>query len=187
MSRDRLKGNNRKSTGAPAERDSGRHSRRKFIAESAKKFTIFASASALATLAAACGYKGGTSPTDPGTGGNNGGNGGGNQGLTIDISTATYSALQTVGGTVTLNAGALSGLPSNGIFIIRSSQSTVTVLSRTCTHQGCQVGAFSGGVATCPCHGSQYNASGMVVRGPAENSLTSYGATLDGNIITIDI
>ncbi len=167
------------------------HNRRKFISNSARKITVFASAGTLAALAAACGGGGGSSPmapTTPGGGGNNGGGGDGESGLTIDISQSQYSALQTVGGTVTLSGNALPGLPTNGVFLIRSSQNSIVVLSRTCTHQGCQVGAFNtGGVATCPCHGSQYNTMGTPVQGPAVNSLTSYSGTLDGNMIEINI
>ncbi|MBW7997918.1 MAG: Rieske (2Fe-2S) protein [Candidatus Glassbacteria bacterium] len=164
-------------------------SRRSFIGESTKQITVFASAGALAALAAACGGGGGPSPTAPNPTGGGNDNGGGNaSGLAIDISQSQYSALANVGGTVSLSGTSLSGLPSNGIFIIRSSQTSVTVLSRTCTHQGCQVGSFnSGGIATCPCHGSQYNTMGSVVQGPATGSLTSYSATLEGNIIEINI
>lgn len=43
-------------------------------------------------------------------------------------------------------------------------------LSLVCTHLGCTVEQKSDGFA-CPCHGSRYDSSGAVVRGPAAQPL----------------
>ena len=169
----------------------GCQSRREFLSDSVRQITVLASGSALLSLVGACGgggYGGSSTPTSPDTGGNNSGGGGGGGGIQIDISQSQFSALATVGGKVALNANAASGLPANGVFIIRSSETLVIVLSRTCTHMGCQVGAFnSAGIAECPCHGSRYDTSGNVVRGPAPAALKKYSATISGNIITITV
>ena len=45
-----------------------------------------------------------------------------------------------------------------------------TALSLVCTHLGCTVGQKDTGF-TCPCHGSQYDANGNVLRGPAQKPL----------------
>jgi len=167
----------------------GSRNRREFFADSAMQITVLASSSAMLALIGACGGGNSSTPTSPPSsdGGGGGGGGGGGSQVQIDISQSPYTALATVGGAVALNASALAGLPANGIFIIRASETMIVVLSRTCTHQGCQVGAFNGGIAECPCHGSRYDTNGNVVRGPAPNSLTRYTATLTGNIITLNI
>ncbi|MEX0891079.1 MAG: Rieske (2Fe-2S) protein [Gemmatimonadota bacterium] len=46
-------------------------------------------------------------------------------------------------------------------------------LSPICTHLGCTV-EVRGERLECPCHGSTYDRSGRVLRGPAERSLRSF-------------
>jgi Rieske Fe-S protein len=158
------------------------HTRRDFIVSAAKGLTVLVSSTAIANFLNACSSD--SSPTSP-SGENNP-----PQDVTIQIDTteSRFTPLQNVGGTVALNPGDFQGLPSNGVFIIRTSQSVVTALSRTCTHQGCQVAAFSNdGLAHCPCHGSVYDKSGNVVSGPAPRSLQSYSATINGNTIEFTV
>ncbi|MBW4495528.1 MAG: FAD-dependent oxidoreductase [Oscillatoria princeps RMCB-10] len=47
-------------------------------------------------------------------------------------------------------------------------------ISLTCTHQGCTVGMRADGQFHCPCHGAVFDASGKVVRGPAERDLPRF-------------
>jgi Rieske Fe-S protein len=55
-----------------------------------------------------------------------------------------------------------------------------------CTHQGCTVGKPVHNVITCPCHGSQYNATdGSVEMGPAELPLKEYKVKLQGTGIIV--
>ncbi|MDR9402769.1 MAG: cytochrome b6-f complex iron-sulfur subunit, partial [Halothece sp. Uz-M2-17] len=59
-------------------------------------------------------------------------------------------------------------------------------LNAVCTHLGCVVPwNESEGKFICPCHGSQYNAEGKVVRGPAPLSLALVNSdvTEDGKIV----
>jgi cytochrome b6-f complex iron-sulfur subunit len=151
--------------------------RRKFISRSIKGVYVFTSGSALLALLQGCGADDTT-------------NSDGNGGSTVDIDTSlpAFSALATVGGSVTLEASAVSGLPANGVIMVRSSETAVTVLDRTCTHQGCKVGELGdSGIAACPCHGSQFSSSGGVVRGPATRALKTYKATIIGDVIEVDI
>lgn len=71
------------------------------------------------------------------------------------------------------------------MLIIRTGESSVTALSRTCTHQGCTLPNFQTGSSRCHCHGSRFNSSGNVLNGPATIPLRKYNATIDGDIITI--
>ena len=52
------------------------------------------------------------------------------------------------------------------------SDTSFQVFAVNCTHLGCPVRWFpESGLFMCPCHGSQYDATGKVVRGPAPLSL----------------
>jgi Rieske Fe-S protein len=70
------------------------------------------------------------------------------------------------------------------LFVLRVSDAEYAVLSPICTHRGCTV-EVAGDLLECPCHGSMYNRTGGVVRGPAERALTRYPATLQGDRLVI--
>lgn len=53
------------------------------------------------------------------------------------------------------------------------SESGFSALSLVCPHLGCTIEHSSGDGLTCPCHGSSFDAGGMVQRGPAKQSLRS--------------
>jgi cytochrome b6-f complex iron-sulfur subunit len=74
---------------------------------------------------------------------------------------------------------------SIGSFLItRTAASSATVLTATCTHEGCTVTNFSGSQFVCPCHGSTYATSGSVVQGPANRPLSTFAAQLNGDTLT---
>lgn len=66
------------------------------------------------------------------------------------------------------------GLKGDPTYIVVTEDNTIANygISAVCTHLGCVV-PWNGneGKFICPCHGSQYNAEGKVVRGPAPLSL----------------
>jgi cytochrome b6-f complex iron-sulfur subunit len=97
--------------------------------------------------------------------------------FTIDISTSSYSALQTVGNSVV----------ANGVLIIRKTSAAFEAFSSYCTHEGCTVHFDSSSpYIYCPCHGGMFNpTTGAVVSGPPPTALTKYTATLSGNNLTI--
>jgi Rieske Fe-S protein len=90
------------------------------------------------------------------------------------------SPLNAVGGMALVQAGNVSFLAA------RTSQDACTVVTSTCTHQACTVSNVSGGVYTCPCHGSQYDPSGRVVRGPAAAPLQVFQSALFNGVLTIN-
>jgi nitrite reductase/ring-hydroxylating ferredoxin subunit len=62
----------------------------------------------------------------------------------------------------------LSGQP----FVLTRAGDQVRGFSSTCTHQGCTVSDVKDGRISCPCHGSQFDATtGAVVTGPATTPL----------------
>ncbi len=66
-------------------------------------------------------------------------------------------------------AGTRTLLPDVPAVLI-SSKEGFTALSLVCTHLGCTVEQAPNGFQ-CPCHGSRYDASGAVQRGPARQPL----------------
>jgi Rieske Fe-S protein len=59
-------------------------------------------------------------------------------------------------------------------------------LSSVCTHRGCTVDIGGPGLA-CPCHGSQYDREGRVMRGPASRSLARYPVRATGDDLIIEV
>ena len=103
-------------------------------------------------------------------------------GLSLDLTKPEFQALATVGGTLALDANSLD---PQGILLYRSGATTVLAFSRKCTHLGCTIGPFQNGVSTCPCHLSQYDTQGSVVRGPSQSSLRQHTAAVSGLTVTI--
>jgi Rieske Fe-S protein len=102
--------------------------------------------------------------------------------LTLDLTKPENQALATVGGTLATGPNSLDAV---GILLYRASDASVLAFSRKCTHLGCTIGEFQSGVSTCPCHGSQYDTKGGVVRGPSQNPLKKYTAALSGSTVTV--
>jgi cytochrome b6-f complex iron-sulfur subunit len=97
--------------------------------------------------------------------------------ITIDLSTADYSALNTSGGSKIVQT----------LLVVNTGTSFIAV-SSVCTHAGCTVGYVStAGNIQCPCHGSIFSTTGSVTNGPATSALTSYPVNKNGNILTIQL
>ena len=76
-------------------------------------------------------------------------------------------------------------LAGKEVLLIRSAPSEVRGISPKCTHQNCPVkyNAKTGKV-DCTCHGSSFDLSGRVLRGPATENLKTYATSLkEGRII----
>ncbi|MGZ3426127.1 MAG: QcrA and Rieske domain-containing protein, partial [Polyangia bacterium] len=85
---------------------------------------------------------------------------------TAQLTFAMFPKLMTVGG------GVIADLGSGPVAVIRTGDTTATALSAVCTHEGCTVEIQSGTAPLfCPCHGSEFAISGVVVRGPARTGL----------------
>lgn len=104
------------------------------------------------------------------------------QSLCIDLTNAANKDLTTVGGAMLLDTS------SDTIMVIRQSSSDVVALSAICTHSGCSMNFnASQQLLDCPCHGSQFDESGNVLRGPANRPLRVYQTSLDTTTNTITV
>ncbi|MFE3192593.1 Rieske 2Fe-2S domain-containing protein [Nocardia sp. NPDC059240] len=96
-------------------------------------------------------------------------------------------------GPVPLNGTVLAGtsqVPVGGGVILgdtvvtQPNAGSYLAFSTVCPHQGCAVNAISGGVISCPCHGSQFALDGSLVRGPATRGLAQREVNVrDGQLI----
>jgi cytochrome b6-f complex iron-sulfur subunit len=74
-------------------------------------------------------------------------------------------------------------LPEERLAIVRDGSSFFGV-DLTCPHLGCTVQATAQGFA-CPCHGSRFNSSGEVLKGPAPRALRRLGLERRDGIVRI--
>ncbi len=82
-------------------------------------------------------------------------------------------------------------VPARGALVYRESRIAVVrdgnryvALSLVCTHLGCTVEVTPKTVA-CPCHGSVFDRSGKVVRGPADRPLERYDVEDRGEFLAV--
>jgi Rieske Fe-S protein len=98
-------------------------------------------------------------------------------GRTVTVSTAGNS-LATVGGM------AITQTSLGNFLVTRTGATSASVLTATCTHEGCTVSNLSGSQFVCPCHGSTYSTSGTVVQGPANRPLQQFPAQATDTTVT---
>jgi len=103
-------------------------------------------------------------------------------------SSATPALLADVpaGNESSLPVGTLEAVGPEPVCIARDAGG-VYAMTLTCTHEGCNIaegGTVSEQLIQCPCHGSQFDANGNVVRGPAASPLAHYAVSADaaGNL-----
>lgn len=75
--------------------------------------------------------------------------------------------------------GSRSPVPDVPAVLIHD-QNGFSALSLVCTHLGCTVEPKDNGF-TCPCHGSRYDESGQVLRGPAQQALKRLRVEVNSN------
>ena len=72
------------------------------------------------------------------------------------------------------------------LYLVALEGGGFAAVSSICTHRGCTVDLGGPGFA-CPCHGSQYNREGQVMRGPASRALTRYPVRANGDELVIEV
>jgi cytochrome b6-f complex iron-sulfur subunit len=114
--------------------------------------------------------------TNPGGGGNPGG-GAGAVDFTLDLTSPTYSALNSNGGSIV----------KDNIIVARTSAGVYVALTSICSHQQFNPIAFDSVASRfhCPNHGSNFGLDGSVINGPATSALTKYNTQLTGTNLRI--
>jgi Rieske Fe-S protein len=102
-------------------------------------------------------------------------------GRTISVTLANAPALTNVG-----SAG-LAQTSVGDFLITRASQDAFTVLTATCTHEGCTITGFASPRFVCPCHGSQFTTIGEVAGGPASRPLRAFASQIVDGILTFTV
>lgn len=102
-------------------------------------------------------------------------------GRTITVPIDAASPLATVGGAAHVST-------TLGRFLLaRTGEDSVSALTATCTHEGCDITGFASQRFVCPCHGSQFTPSGTVVNGPATTALRAYATTFASGTVTFQV
>jgi len=104
-------------------------------------------------------------------------NTGGAVDFTIDLTSPTYAALNTNGGSVV----------KDNIIIARTSSGAYVALTSICSHQQYNPIAFESANNRfhCPNHGSNFATDGSVINGPALTSLKKYNTQLTGTSLRV--
>ncbi|MEX2662306.1 MAG: ubiquinol-cytochrome c reductase iron-sulfur subunit [Vicinamibacterales bacterium] len=74
-------------------------------------------------------------------------------------------------------AGEATFLPDRRLYVFNGPEGFYAI-SAICTHLGCTVRHVARDGFTCPCHGSRFDANGLVVQGPAPRPLPWFGLSL---------
>lgn len=72
------------------------------------------------------------------------------------------------------------------LYLVALDDGGFAAVSSICTHRGCTVDLGGPGFA-CPCHGSQYDREGKVMRGPASRALARYPVRVNGDAMVIEV
>ena len=73
---------------------------------------------------------------------------------------------------------------AEAVFVSKDSEGNYAAVLTKCTHKGCEVRPAAN-ILRCPCHGSEYDRSGTVLEGPAEQNLVTFNVETDEEKIYI--
>ena len=110
-------------------------------------------------------------PTTPtGTGGT------GNE-LSLDLNSAAYTKLNTVGNYVVVS----------GIVIARVSATAFAAVTQVCSHEGRRQVVFNAGEFYCAAHGARFDTAGKGLNSTGSRGLKTYATTLDGTTLKVTV
>ena len=96
--------------------------------------------------------------------------------VVINLDATSSADLATVGGFIY----------SGNIIVFRTGDNAYLALSKLCTHSQCTVTYnHAADNVPCPCHGSKFSTTGVVLNGPAASALKKYNVKLEGSSLII--
>lgn len=99
--------------------------------------------------------------------------------VTIDLSHNSVSRLK--------NSGEWLLITQANTLVVNVDGEVIRAFTSVCTHQGCNTNwKFQDSLFECTCHGSRFNTSGAVVRGPANQDLDEFDVSISGIELTIN-
>ena len=109
-----------------------------------------------------------TPPTDGGVTGNV---------LSLDLTTAAYSKLNTAGNYVIVS----------GIVIARVNATTFAAVTQVCSHEGQRKVVYNAGEFFCPAHDARFNTAGKGLNANGSRGLKTYACLLEGTTLKVTV
>ena len=97
--------------------------------------------------------------------------------LTLDLTSATYSKLNTVGNYVIVS----------GIVIARVSATAFAAVTQVCSHEGRRQVVFNAGEFYCAAHGARFDTAGKGLNSTGSRGLKTYATLLEGTTLKVTV
>jgi cytochrome b6-f complex iron-sulfur subunit len=97
--------------------------------------------------------------------------------LSLDLTTAAYSKLNTTGNYVIVS----------GIVIARVSATAFAAVTQVCSHEGRRQVVFNAGEFYCAAHGARFDTAGKGLNSTGSRGLKTYVTTLEGTILKVTV
>ena len=97
--------------------------------------------------------------------------------LILDLNSAAYSKLNTVGNYVIVS----------GIVIARVSTSSFAAVTQVCSHEGRRQVVFNAGEFYCAAHGARFDTSGKGLNSTGSRGLKTYATALQGTTLKVTL
>ena len=97
--------------------------------------------------------------------------------LVLDLNSAAYSKLTTVG----------NYLIVSGVVIARVSATAFAAVTQVCSHEGQRKVVFNAGEFYCPVHGARFDTAGKGLNSTGSRGLKTYATTLDGTTLKVAV
>lgn len=84
-------------------------------------------------------------------------------------------------------ANSVTAIPQGQFYLVCLEDRSFLALSRLCTHLGCAtIWDQEAGRFICPCHGSSFDMTGMVLTPPAVKGLSSHPLRIENGVILVN-
>jgi cytochrome b6-f complex iron-sulfur subunit len=97
--------------------------------------------------------------------------------LILDLNSAAYSKLNTVGNYVVVS----------GVVIARVSASAFAAVTQVCSHEGQRKVVFNAGEFYCPVHGARFDTAGKGLNSTGSRGLKTYATLLEGTTLKVTV